>query len=688
MDQAELQKRILAAFQTESDEQLSVLRHLIQNWPESLETQLDEAFRMAHSMKGGARVCGLTQLEADAHSLESHLSKLSSESSKAEDDSLREITSWVDRIEDQIRSIFQDTPEEVSPAPTERITSVKVAPNSAPSEVLRIDVSHFEKLLKSSDQLLFELAHLEGISQHLSQLSQEIEKWRRNQAENHHLQYSEESQQIGRLGVKLMQIREDHLHHVRSLKVLCDKVQDEVRQIGMVPVQSILEGFPRMVREVSEAEGKSVQFKMSGVEHLADRGVLQALKDPIMHAIRNSISHGIERPEVRIKNGKAPGGNIELNVETQSNELTLTIRDDGAGIDFEKLRLKVASYAGLTTEQVDLLSTEELTEYLFHPRFSTSDEVSPISGRGVGLSVVFERTKHFQGKATIHPLQIGGFELQIKVPVTISSHPLILVRANEQTYAIPQNVIHRLHRCDTFHIVDGKTTILVDKESYILATMNEAAGIESGILRNERGIFDVILLKSEPKCALHIESIVGEKHALIHPLPYPASLSPHYSGAVFLENGEIALVLSIHTMLQRFQGSALQEIKGRTSTTTKPVILLVDDSFTARTLQKSILETAGYSVYIAVDGKAAFDLARVRSFDLVVSDVQMPNMNGFELLEALKSDNNLAHLPVILVTSLSSTEDQERGFRLGAAAYIIKERFDHRELLSTIERLI
>jgi two-component system chemotaxis sensor kinase CheA len=280
--------------------------------------------------------------------------------------------------------------------------------------------------------------------------------------------------------------------------------------------------------------------------------------------------------------------------------------------------------------------------------------------------------------------------LEIQVPVSISTHRLLLIESFDRTFAVPVRSIRSLVHVEQVHTVEGKQVILHESKPIPLATLSAATDLPGKLLRGEDGQFRVALLHSENRMlALYCERFVSEVNALIKPLPHPASLSPHFAGGVILDDGRVALVLNVNTLLNNQRGESVAEEKTPLpATPRRPVVLVVDDSFTARTLQKSILDTAGYAVRVAVDGEAALSILRAESIDAVVSDIQMPKMDGFGLLASMKNHVRLSEIPVVLVTSLSSKEDQERGLSLGASAYIVKERFDHRELLETIRQLV
>ncbi len=668
-DPAEIQRRVRAAFQAEYLEQVSVIRALLRKWPAPDRASIEEAFRMAHSMKGGARVCDLGDVEERAHRLESILSDLERERAPTTEAMRKEIEELLSEVESLMTISTQ--------------VQAKATPKNNQG-VLRISATHLDHLLQGSGQLVTEAVRQEALQRELCDLARELGQIDPGQSPD------TLRAEWRALGHHLRKIRALQQQSGRSVRVIAERFHSEVRHLRMVTVGSVFEGFPKMIRDLAEEQKKQVTLEMTGLEAQADRSVLQALKDAVMHALRNAVAHGIESPSERRSKGKPETGTIRLSAEVAAHQLKVCIADDGRGLSLPAIRRRAIDHGLFSQDDADERSDEEVLDVLFRPGFSTTNEVTRLSGRGVGLSVVREFATQFQGNARMRPDFTGGARLEIQAPVSISTHRLLLIEAAGSTFALPVRSIRSLEHVEQLHTLEGKSVILHQSKPIPLATVSAAANRPTGLVRGDDGQLRVALLHSENRTlALNCEKFVAEVNALIQPLPYPASLSPHFAGGVILEDGRIALVLNINTLLDTQRRETLSEENTALPTAPRrPVVLVVDDSFTARTLQKSILDTAGYVVKVAVDGEAALSILRAESIDAVVSDIQMPKMDGFQLLEAMKSHVRLADIPVVLVTSLSRKEDQERGLSLGASAYIVKERFDHRELLETIRQLV
>lgn len=686
MSDSDLHRRVLAAFQTEFQEQMQGIRALLEAWPGFTAALLDEAFRLAHSMKGSARVCDLGHVEAIAHQMENILSDLSKGGILPTPELRQDLEGHADAAEDAMEAGLA----EALPPATPEAAADAAHPHAAAGghDSLRIRSALLEDLLQSSGMLLSEATRQEDLGRQLDVLSRELEALRRlvhqDQVEPGDLRF-----RVRETGKHLQALRERQQRGSRQLRVLSGQLQENVGRICMVPVSTVFESFPKMMRDLSAEMGKAVRFSLSGADALADRGVLQALKEPVMHALRNALSHGIEPPAQRRAAGKEETGEVRLHVEVDGHFLHLTLRDDGRGVDVARVRQKAVQAGLVTSSEAAQLSHAASIDLIFNSGLSTAQEVTNVSGRGMGLSVVRERVAAFQGTTRMVSPPGAGSTLEIRVPVSISAHRLLLARCAGQVFALPLAALKTVLRVKEVQVADGRSIVFWENTSVPVTTAGEAAGRPPRITRSDDGWIQMVILQGQRPLALHVDAFLGEIHALVRPLPFPASLSPHFSGGIITDEGSVVMVLNPQTLADRCRTTPLPEdqppglvLAQRAS------VLVVDDSFTARTLQKSILETAGYHVRTAEDGRAALAILHSGEVALVVSDVQMPHVDGFQLLSTMKSQPALAKIPVILVTSLGSQEDQERGLALGADAYIVKERFDHQELLGVVRQLV
>jgi two-component system chemotaxis sensor kinase CheA len=489
-------------------------------------------------------------------------------------------------------------------------------------------------------------------------------------------------------------VRRMHQRSTWAMARLGRQLQSDVWQARMVPADSLLEGFRKMMRDLARDESKEIDFRVTNTGVHADRRVLEALKDPLMHLLRNAVSHGIEAPRERVAKGKSPAGLVALRIGTERQRLTITIEDDGRGVDFGRVA-EVAVRQGILTEaDASRYSPRELGRILFRAGFSTSRAVTDLSGRGMGLSVVDEAVRRLQGDLDIEARQNSGTVLHLSVPLSIATHRLLLAGCGGQNFAVPVQGVERICRLKVQRIdtVEGKPVLILDGEPVPLFSLQHLLGLDRSAASIEPGVLKVMVLRSgNRRAAVAVDAFLWESEVVIQDLGPAAARDGKISGGVVLEDGGIAFVLNLKELLdtRAHPESPSGFLPAEPVREAAPhSILVVDDSLTTRTLEKSILEANGYRVQVAVDGLEALTRLRTEQPDLVITDIQMPRLDGFGLLEAMKNDSNLHRIPVIVVTSLDRREDQKRGLELGADAYIVKRKFDQQELLAAIRQIL
>jgi two-component system chemotaxis sensor kinase CheA len=728
----DLHQKLLATFQVEHREHLERIRSILTDLDQKDGTlaaaDVDEAFRRAHSLKGAARVVDLRPVEHLAHRLETLFSRVREDGVRLDHDLSGVIHDVLDSTEDWVAALSESRP---LPDTTHALQAIEAALNmespvpqpkpEAPVaarplqklETVRVNAESLDRLLRSTDRLTVEILRQEALAQQLREISQQVaevsrewERVRRASAAPLHrfnnepglarlgryLEFVEH--QVHSLVGRTRTIRLQHQRNSWSMRQLGDEIQQEVKQARTVPADSVYEGFHKMVRDLARDQAKEVEFRVSGFEVQADRLVLQALKDPLMHLLRNSVTHGIEPPEQRTNNGKSRIGRVSLRMQAQGNRLSLVVEDDGLGVDLNKVA-RVAVKRGLLTEaEAQVLSPRELGRLVFRAGFSTSEVVTDLAGRGMGLSVVHEAVERLQGEVEIQAAENGGTSVLLSVPLSISTYRLLFVNCCGQTFCIPSHGIERLYRVQSkdLQTVEGRPVVSHDGKHVPLMSLARVLELRESEVVVEGGVFPVIVVRSGGKhAAVAVDGFLSEREAFIKDLGISLPMGGKVTGGVLTADGAVALVLNPVGIVEAFQQSngkpdfvvvneALQE---RVST-----ILVVDDSITTRTLERSILEAHGYQVRVAVDGLEALEQLRANPADLVIADVQMPRMDGFALVAEIKKDPSLAKIPVIIVSSLEKREEQERGLALGADAYIVKRKFDQQELLDAIRQIL
>ncbi len=492
----------------------------------------------------------------------------------------------------------------------------------------------------------------------------------------------------------------------RSLRHMIDDHLVAMKQVLMLPASILVEIFPRFVRDLGRDQGKEIDLTLRGADIEIDKRILEELKDPLIHLVRNCIDHGIERPEVRLRKGKTRRGMITLTFSAKdSRQVEILVSDDGAGIDPEQVRAAAIKAGSLPEGTSEKLKPEETFALIFQSGLSTSEIITDISGRGLGLAIVREKVENLGGLVSVES-QVGiGTTFHLLLPLTLANFRGVLVSAREQLFVLPTTSIERVTRVspEEIRMVENHETIQVDGDVLALVKLADVlqlpqrSKVTARDSHSRARVADtnpvpvLILASAEKRIAVQVDELLAEEEVLVKGLGSQLRRARNIAGATILGAGRVAPVLNISDLMS----SALHPGVAASAVVDSEMnpniggrILVAEDSITSRTLLKNILETSGYQVTTAVDGTDAFTQLRSAEFDLVVSDVDMPRMSGFELTTRIRADKELAELPVVLVTALESRQDRERGIDVGANAYIIKSSFDQSNLLDVIRRLL
>ncbi len=481
----------------------------------------------------------------------------------------------------------------------------------------------------------------------------------------------------------------------RAITRVVDGLQEELRRLRLTSAATVLDPFPRMVREMARERGKTVEWVAHGAELEVDRRVLEAVKDPLIHLARNAVDHGIQPPEVRRQAGKAPGGRIEVRIRSlEGGRIEIRVEDDGRGIDPAQVRAAAVRARLLNAEEAEHLPDEAALDLIFRSGLSTSPIITDLSGHGLGLAIVKERVEHLGGQVTLETRAGAETMVRMILPASITTFRGLLVRAGGQPFLLPAEAVERALRIapGALEHVEGREATRWNGQALFVASLSGVLGLpeRDGQVRDGGQTPCVIVRSGEDRAAFLVEEVLGDREVLVKQFRPPLVRVRNVSGAGLLGTGQVVLILRPADLLRALReaprapapGPAEQE-PGR-----RPTILVVDDSITTRTMERNLLEAAGYEVRVAADGVEAWTALKTEGFDLVVSDVDMPRMDGFELTARIRADQKLAELPVILVTALEAREDKERGIEVGANAYVIKSSFDQSNLLEIIRRLV
>ncbi len=590
-------------------------------------------------------------------------------------------------------------------------------------ESIRVPVSKLDRLIGEISELLVIKMHGEERQRDLTRLQKLVHQWQREWRAVRtayirlvrRLQTRGEGQQAAEL-IELMEFLEANQRYLleanrrltdlshemtqfnSQLSLLAEQLQDDVGRMRLVPFESVLSGFQRMVRDLARDMNKNIYLETSGSTVELDKTTLEALKEPIMHLLRNAVGHGLESSDEREKLGKPPMGRIHLAVEQRGKEIVVRISDDGRGLDAARIGRAALNAGLLTPQELAALSPEEIYNFIFHPGLTTSDQVTAISGRGMGMDIVRARVEGLRGRVTVHSMPGKGATFSLHVPLSLTRISCVLLRVGDQDFAIPSAMVRRMLKLprDQVFTAEGRDMVMILNQPMPLVPLHAVLNLPaSPALEPSDEITLLVLSDGERSIALEVDALYSEQELVLKPLGREIKQTRYVSGAALLGTGDILIVLDGNDLIRA--GTGLNLPRHRTLTVedieSTPVrqamrVLVVDDSITTRTLEKHILETAGFDVHVAIDGQEAWNKLAEQDFDLVISDVEMPNINGLELTRLIKSSAATQHLPVILLTSLAKPEQREAGLRAGADAYLVKSQFDQEELLRVIQTVV
>jgi len=661
--------------------------------------------REAHTIKGSSTMLGYKRIAEIAHGIENGLQKALEDRVKLERNHFEIIFKCVDAIgpllEDkltwddagvsgdfvqvlcqQIADAFLDKSSKKETRPIEAQTKPVIEPTktiippvvtTVVEESIRVDISKLDKLMNLSAELLISKIRLNEL---VKNLSRKVES------------SPQINQNCGVIAQELNKVD-------NNVDFITKNLGDEVLKLRMVAVSHLFNAFPRAMRDLAIKKEKDIIIEIKGEETQLDKAIIDEMKDPLMHILRNAVDHGVESPKERLAKNKSACGKINLNAYQQGSQVVLEISDDGAGIDLELVRQEIEKKGLIGRDKINELSDEQVYSFLFMPGFSTSKEVTDISGRGVGLDVVREKVAKLKGVVEIFSIIDKGTKFTIRLPLTLAITESLFVGCGAETFALPvEHVVETMRvNFDTIHTVEGKEALTVRGSILPLIRLNDIFGLlQRGIM--EKKFFLVVVVQSvEKKIGLMVDQILGRQEIVHKNLNQPLSKISGLSGATILGDGRVVLILDVPQIIETAQGlvARLEKVtpKPQISTTKKlKTILLVEDALSTAMLEKNILESSGFSVVIARDGQEALEKASQEKFDLVITDVLMPRMNGFELTRKLKKDNLYKDTPIIIVTTRETDADKREGLEAGADAYILKSEFTSEGLLTTIERLV
>jgi two-component system sensor histidine kinase and response regulator WspE len=747
---------MLDLFRMEADTQTQVLTSglLVLERDQTAAGELERCMRAAHSLKGAARIVGLTVAVRVAHALEDCfvaaqrggltlngkdidqllggadlLVRIANtpevDLSKWEDQCATEVDACVSSLArivqvQEIAEISTDAgslpPEPVAVRARERAAaSTREAPavawvgRDSSDRVLRVTAESLNRLLGLASESLVEsrwvkpfaesLLRLKRMQQESSRALDRLRETLSNQALDEQTQTVLAHAQQTALDCRQVlseRLAELEMFDRRSVN-LSQRLYDEALACRMRPFADGVQAFPRMVRDVARSLGKQVRLEIVGESTEVDRDILLKLDAPLGHLLRNAVDHGIEAPEDRRAAGKPTEGVVRLEARHSAGALQVIVSDDGCGVDLDRTRQAIVARNLINREAADKLSEAELLEFLFLPGFTMKDTVSDVSGRGVGLDAVQDMVKQVRGTVRVSSQRGVGTRFVLQLPVTLSVVRTLLATIGGEPYAFPLASIVRTLKLakEQIEVLEGRQHVDFDGRRIGLVTAHQVLGVdEPSLVGDELPV--IVVGDHDHLYGLVVDRFVGERELVVQRLDGQLGKIKDIAAGALMEDGSPVLIVDMEDLIQSMDRlvsvGRLSKVSSHGMTSDgerKPKrVLVVDDSLTVRELERKLLGNHGYEVEVAVDGMDGWNAVRTGQYNLVVTDIDMPRLDGIELVKLINQDHNLKSLPVVVVSYKDRDEDRLRGLEAGAAYYLTKGSFHDETFLQAVVDLI
>jgi two-component system chemotaxis sensor kinase CheA len=695
----EFLKTLLSAFQGEAAEHLQAISAGLLELERAPALEVVErVFREAHSLKGAARAVGQAGIESVCQALESVFAgwkRQEWQPTPAGFDTLHRATDLIQKLVEapegieparvtQMRAEIETLPTAASRSPAPEVAE-PVLPATAGADTIRVATRKLDGLIVQAEEFLAVKLAVNERAVALRELQSQFAEQLRLTAPDPH--------QLRVLEARLHTLSRSAEHDTHTIGRMVDELLEGAKQLSMLPCASCLNVLPKLVRDLCRDQCKEAELVVRGGEVEIDKRILEELKAPLVHLVRNCIDHGVEKPEERTRDGKLARATITVVVtQMEGSKVEIAVSEDGAGVDVKAVKA-AALKRGLVSAADDRpLDEPAALSLMFLSGVSTAPIITEISGRGLGLAIVREKVEKLGGRVAVQTQAGQGTTFRILVPVTLATFRGTLVQAAGQTFVIPTANVERVGRVRETDIktVENHETIALDEKAVALVRLANVLELPAMPATEDAPAWlpFVLISAGGMRLVFGVDAVLGAQEVLVKPLGRPLLRVRNIAGATVLGSGAAVLILNVADLLH--SAAKVRPVANRAPVRAveRKAVLVVEDSITSRMLLKNILESAGYRVRTAVDGLDALSVLKTEPFDGVVSDVEMPRLNGFGLTERIRSDRKLAELPVVLVTALGSQEDRERGVDVGANAYIVKSSFDQSNLLEALRRLV
>ncbi|MEA5467067.1 Hpt domain-containing protein [Leptothoe sp. PORK10 BA2] len=688
------------------------------------EATLTTLLRETHSLKGDARSAGIEPVETVAHAMEDVLSCIQLQTLALDSTVSDQLYEGLDALGafvqeavaglpanvdiEQLLKGLQDSVSSSSPssitedaAPpersTERLSDVENQRENI-AQTVRVHTQDLDALTTQTEELAITRIQ---ITQAASQSEQLLLLWEEWQTNKNQEQAASTQSYEERLEQLILGLRSAVQSNSLRLEIISEDLRDRIRRLQLLPMSTLLQPLRRMVRDLAKDQSKDINLVLEGENTKADKRLLDGIKDSMLHLVRNAIDHGIETPAEREAAGKPTAASLWVKTYQTAISLTIEIVDDGRGLDTEKIKQTAIKRKLHTREELEAMPMSQIHQLILASGFSTRSFITEISGRGVGLDVVRSQVEDLKGAIQIESTQGQGCTFRLQLSTALSTANVIMAETQGMTFAIPIEFLDTTLLISPQQIVTeaGQDTIALGDKMIPVANLTSTLELSNSPIydwvaqpsTSGGGVRPCVVLKvGNEQAGFMVDRLLNNQEVVVKPMGSLLKRVRNVSATTILGTGDVCMILNPSDLLKSLQQPSRSEPSPPQQAVPrpKPVILLVEDSPPVRIQEKRLFEGAGYTVITANDGLEGYDMLQMGGFDAVVSDVEMPHLDGFSLVSKIRQQQEYDDLPIILVTTLDSEADRQRGSEVGANAYIVKGRFNQDALLETLERLI
>ncbi|SRR5579871_492866 len=701
MDNDSFMRDLVAGFESEAKD---LVDSITQNLLAAEKGGLDSAgygaiyqkiCRDLHTLKGSSATCGLSEVSDLSHRLEDVVVPFKNGSAVLPADSADLLLKGIDVVLDRVRlHVAQAAPPPPDPAEWGALMAEIEAAKAAPGEKAPEKAADSREAPPAAQEETVESLDLgengwRVNARQVIRMMNEVERLRELQ-----LRLTDQSRRLSSglqdkkwlldpvaLEALLFQLQHAMIFNAEETGNLVDSLEEQLKDIGMLSFNTIAQPLHRQVRDLCRRFGKQAALSVVGGEILLDRRILEGLKGPLVHLVRNAVDHGLESPEQRDASGKHKEGALVIRAEQQGNLLFLEVSDDGRGIDPEKIRKEAVKRGLFSKEELAAFNESQLRQLLFHSGFSTKEEVTSISGRGVGLDAVKTQVQSLKGTVEIQSKPGQGTRFILTLPIELGSSPILSVRVGAQSFGLPLLSVQNIVRVHPEALRISRENWELDFEGRSVPVRDLGGLLRIRLPKKPAAGQPLLLMPFEGReLALFVDEILGDENLVLHPLPPEFAGVPAFQGASLLPSGELMLILKA--------GWLARAEETRDPFQDRLKALVVDDSLTARAMHRNMLESAGYLVHSAASARQGLELLETSTYDVVLCDIGMEDMDGLDFTRAVKANPRTRPIPVILVSARDGEKDLPDYWEAGADAFLSKKDCSSGRLLAEVDKVM